>query len=124
MSVLYSSSVARRALLEARARYYRFNSTSSEQLLWSAIRGRRLGVAFRRQVVIGQFIVDFLCPARRLIVEVDGDVYHATRVKTDAAREQKLIRAGYIVLRIPASVVERDLLQAVGMVREAIEELT
>jgi very-short-patch-repair endonuclease len=74
--------------------------------------------------VIEPFIVDFLCPALQLIVEIDGDAYHATRVKTDAARERKLARAGYAVLRIPASLVERDLPRAVGVVRDAIARLT
>ncbi len=120
MSVLYSPPVARRALLEARARHYRHEATYSEQLLWSAIRGRRLGVAFRRQVVIEPFIVDFLCPAHGLVVEIDGDLYHARRRSADTARERKLVRAGYTVLRIPASVVERDLARAIEMVRAAV----
>lgn len=120
MSSLYSSSVARRALLDERARFMRSHPTHSEQLLWSAIRGGRLGVAFRRQQVIGQFIVDFLCPALKLIVEVDGDIYHASRVRADAARDRKLVRAGYTVLRIPASVVEKDLARALERVRVAV----
>ena len=124
MSVLYSSSVARRALLEVRARHYRHEATPSERLLWSAMRGKGLGVAFRRQVVIEAFIVDFLAEQIRLVVEIDGDAYHATRAKADAARERKLVRAGYTVLRIPASVLELDLAQTVSRVREAIEALT
>jgi hypothetical protein len=44
----------------------------SEQKLWSAIRGCRLGVWFRRQVVLGPFVADFVAPAALLIVEVDG----------------------------------------------------
>jgi len=120
MSALYSSSVTRRALLEQRARIMRHAPTLSEQLLWSAIRGQRLGVSFRRQQVIDQFIVDFLAQEIALVVEVDGDAYHATRIRADAARERKLVRAGYTVLLIPASVVERDFELAVQLVREAI----
>ena len=48
---------ARQSLLQARARYMRFNQSPSEQRLWRAIRGRRLGVQFRRQVPLGRFIV-------------------------------------------------------------------
>lgn len=81
----------------------RHHATLSEQLLWSALRGGRLGVTFRRQQIIGSFIVDFLAQQIALVVEIDGDAYHATRVKADAARERKLVRAGYTVLRIPAS---------------------
>ena len=121
MSALYSSSVARRVLLEQRARIMRHQPKLSEQMLWSVIRGGHLGVTFKRQQVIEPFIVDFLCPALKLVVEIDGDAYHATRVKADAARERKLVRAGYTVLRIPASVVEGDLTRALELVREAID---
>ena len=123
MSAFYSSSVARRALLEQRARIMRHQPTLSEQMLWAVMRGGRLGVTFKRQQVIEPFIVDFLCPMLRLVVEIDGDTYHATRVKADAARERKLVRAGYTVLRLPASVVDRDVARAVGLVREAVAQL-
>ncbi len=124
MSALYSSAVARRALLKGRARIMRHHPTLSEQMLWSVIRGGRLDVAFRRQQVVEQFIVDYLCPALKLVIEVDGDAYHATRVRPDAARDRKLVRARYTVVRIPASVVERDLELAIEMVREAVERLS
>ena len=101
----------------------RVHPTHSERLLWSAIRGRRLGVAFRRQQVIGQHIVDFLAQRTALVVEIDGDAYHATRAAADAARERKLVTAGYTVLRIPVSLVELDLEQAVELIRDAIVSL-
>lgn len=121
VSALYSSSVARRALLEERARFMRHHPTFSEQLLWSVIRGQRLGVTFRRQQVISQHIVDFLAREIALVIEIDGDAYHATRTRADSAREQKLVHAGYIVLRLPASLVEQDLQATVGGVRKALE---
>lgn len=93
----------------------------SEALLWSALRGQRLGVQFRRQQVIGQHIVDFLARKASLVVEVDGDVLHAHQAAADARRDEKLRRAGYSVLRIPASLVERELAGAVEMVREALD---
>ncbi len=116
-----SLSLNRQQLLEARAHHHRFNLTHTEALLWSAIRGKRLGVQFRRQQVLGHFIVDFLARKERLVVEVDGDVYHDSRVALDAARERKLAQMGFSVLRIPASLVERDLGQAVGLVARALE---
>lgn len=98
----------------------RFNPTPSEALLFSAIRGGRLGVTFRRQVVLGDFIVDFLARKARLVVEVDGDALHEQTRAHDAARDRKLGWIGYRVLRIPASVVTRDLSRAIGMVREVL----
>ena len=100
----------------------RFHPTASEALLFSAIRGKRLGVAFRRQQVIRGHIVDFLARKAKLVVEVDGDAYHARRAAADAARERKLVRAGYTVVRVPASLVERDLPRAVGIVKAALAE--
>ena len=77
-------------LLAARARGMRFNATFSEERLWEAIRGRRLGVQFRRQVPLcGRFIVDFLAPELRLVVEVDGE-YHGRRPRADARRDEVL----------------------------------
>jgi very-short-patch-repair endonuclease len=56
-----------------RARSLRANQTESERRLWGELRGRRLGGwKWRRQAPIGPFIVDFYCPAARLVVELDG----------------------------------------------------
>ncbi len=66
--------------------------------------------------------MDFLAREARLIVEVDGDIYHHKRAAADLARERKLVRAGYTVVRIPASVVELDLPRAVAIVRQALAQ--
>ena len=111
-----SSSVARR---DGFARRMRNEPTSSERLLWDQLSGGRLGVSFRRQVVVGASIVDFLAPARRLVVEVDGG-YHATRQRSDARRDKRLERAGYRVLRLPAAVVVSNVAEAVRLIRAAL----
>ena len=100
----------------------RFAPTASEERLWSAIRGRQLGVQFRRQVPIGRYIVDFLAPEARLVVEVDGG-YHERRAGADARRERALRRAGYRVLRIESEVVNGELPAAVARIRGALAEL-
>jgi very-short-patch-repair endonuclease len=91
-------------LVELHARQMRSSLTPSEQALWELIRGRRLGVQFRRQVPIGRFIVDFLAPVERVVVEVDGG-YHAQRAASDGRRDRVLGRLGYRVLRLPAALV-------------------
>lgn len=51
----------------------RKNMTEAEKILWSKIRRKQLkGYQFYRQRVIGNYIVDFLCPKARLVIEVDG----------------------------------------------------
>jgi very-short-patch-repair endonuclease len=98
----------RQTLLEARARELREHPTLSEARLWQELRGGRLGAAFRRQVVIGNYIVDFLAPESRLVVEVDGG-YHIGRGTADARRDAVLRRAGYRVVRVAAEDVMREL---------------
>jgi very-short-patch-repair endonuclease len=103
------------------ARFHRKHPTRSEALLWSAVRNRQLGPRFRRQhpFAVG-FIVDFYCPSYRLVVEIDGSVHHGLEA-FDVARDAELAATfGVRVLRLPASLVERDLAVAVACVREAL----
>ena len=58
-----------------------------EQYLWQRLRNKQLGVRFRRQQGIGRYIVDFYCPERALVIEVDGDSHY-----TDDAQEYDRIR--------------------------------
>jgi very-short-patch-repair endonuclease len=83
-----------------RARELRQRSTVFEQELWQELRSGRLsGFKFRRQKVIGPYIVDFVCPATRLIIELDGS-QHACNQPYDQARDAWLQVQGYQVMRI------------------------
>jgi very-short-patch-repair endonuclease len=75
--------------------------TDAERKLWSRLRRRQLdGHRFRRQVPIGGYIVDFVCLAERLVVEIDGG-QHSEEVNEslDALRTRSLQDMGYRVLR-------------------------
>ena len=98
----------------------RHASTPSEELLFRAVRGRQLGVVFRRQVpVAGRYIADLLAPEARLIVEVDGG-WHGARRAADERRDRALARAGYRVLRLPVKLIARELPVAVERIRQAL----
>jgi very-short-patch-repair endonuclease len=116
---MYKPSPHHATIIAAHASVMRRTLTPSEAILWEHLRGKRTGVAFRRQVVIGPYIVDFLAPSCRLIVEVDGK-YHDRRVALDERRDRKLTRAGYRVLRLEAALVLRDLPEALAAVRAAL----
>ena len=61
-------------LLEQHAWCNKRAPTRSEARLWSALSGRQLGVAFRRQVPLAnRYIADFLAPTVKLVIEVDGE---------------------------------------------------
>jgi very-short-patch-repair endonuclease len=87
------------SLLRPRAQQMRRMPTEAEALLWERLRRGCLGARFRRQVVIGPFIVDFYCPKARLIVEVDGSV-HDERHEIDVVRDREVRAAGLRVLRV------------------------
>ncbi len=113
----------RSAVLEDRARHLRHQMTPSEAALWSCFSAGKLGVRFQRQVpVAGRFIADFLAPAARLIVEVDGPC-HRRRAAADARRDRALRRLGYRVLRLEAELVTRSVSEAVARVVAALREV-
>lgn len=112
-------SLQRQIELEQFAWRNRRAMTESEARLWEALRGRKLGVQFRRQVVIVHYIVDFAATAARLVVEVDGG-YHATRSGADARRDRELERLGYRIVRLQATLVVEQLGAAVEAIKEAL----
>ena len=82
---------------ERQARRLRLEPTFNERALWKLLRDRRLdGLKFRRQVAIGPYIVDFVCFAKRLVVEADGPMHDAA---ADAARDAWLKTQRFEVLR-------------------------
>lgn len=95
-------------MLEA-ARDFRKNPTSSEALLWEALRAKKPnGIKFRRQQPIGPFVVDFYAPALRLVVEVDGYV-HDQQQEADQVRQMILEDLDLKILRFSADQVENDI---------------
>ena len=111
---------ARSALLVSRARRMLHAPTPSEAALWQALRGGMLGVAFKRQVVLGgRYVVDFFAPSVGLVVEVDGSVHRTSRA-ADRRRDEKLARLGYRVVRVEAALVLRSPALAVEVVRNAL----
>lgn len=67
--------------------------------MWQKVRAKRLeGIKFRRQVPIGNYIVDFLAFSKKLIIELDGS-QHFDNIEYDNKRTEDLNRLGYKVLR-------------------------
>lgn len=80
------------------ARKLRQNSTEAEKYLWSRLKRKQfLGLKFRRQQVIENYIVDFLCFEKRIIIELDGG-QHADNPK-DLDRTSVLESKGFLVIR-------------------------
>ena len=93
------------------ARTMRQVMTPAEIRLWLRLKRRELdGVRFRRQAPLGSYIVDFFCPERKLIVELDGDHHgHDCNVIANAERTRWLEGQGYLVLRFANTDVMSNL---------------
>jgi very-short-patch-repair endonuclease len=100
------------------ARTLRKNPTEAERTLWKHLRMRQLeGHKFRRQQLLGAYIVDLVCLERKVIIEVDGG-QHGEQVVSDAERTAWLEARGFRVLRFWNHQVLAD----VQAVKEAIRE--
>ena len=107
--IFFSVSREIRDLLIEQAREMRKHPTNSEASLWGELRNRKLaGYRFRRQHPIGSFIVDFSCPMRKLVIEIDGPI-HKKQKAYDDTREDYLHAMGYTVLRFTNQQVGDDL---------------
>jgi len=80
------------------AKSNRKNATEAEKKLWSFLRAKKFGVTFRRQQQIGNYIVDFVCFEKKLIIECDG-CQHLDQKENDNERTAFLEQQGYTVLR-------------------------
>jgi very-short-patch-repair endonuclease len=103
---MVSTSVRRAAAKRLRA-----NTTPHERKLWRALKEIPVqGTHFRRQAPVGPYVVDFFCPAKRLVVEVDGG-HHGDddTARLDRERQLWLEKEGYRVVRFWNSDIAGDL---------------
>ena len=78
--------------LRSNARALRKNSTDAERILWSELRSHRLlGVGFRRQVPVANYIADFVCHSALLVIELDGGQHFSNRAEQADARRAAVI---------------------------------
>jgi len=87
--------------LKKHSREFRKNMTDAERSIWSRVRCKQIqGYQFYRQKIIGNYIVDFLSPKGRLVVEIDGGQHYSIegRVK-DRTRDDYLKGLGLKILR-------------------------
>jgi len=95
-------------LLIEKAKENRKNPTQAEEILWSCLKGKKLGgYKFRQQHLIGDYIVDFVCLKKGLVVEVDGK-YHEETKMYDEERTSFLNTKGFQVIRFTNDQVISD----------------
>ncbi len=111
-------------VLQQRALQHRNYPTQAEAVLWEYLKGNRLGAKFRRQHLIGQYIPDFVCLSKQLIVEVDGG-YHfiGDQPSSDEQRTAYLESFGYHVIRFTNEEVLTDTQNVLQKIRHIMNHL-
>ncbi len=98
--------------------------TPAEAALWQQLKGKQLGVKFLRQYIIGNYIVDFFCPGKQLIIEVDGQYhYEEANQEFDQIRDAYFSRHGYKVLRFINEQVLCNTDQTIAIIRNQLRNL-
>ena len=102
------------------AKQNRNEPTKAESILWKRLNASQIGFKFSQQIVIGNYITDFCCRSRKLVIELDGDSHERTP-EEDQARDEFLVRQNYQVIRIPNSEIYDHLDEVVEHIRCACE---
>jgi len=109
-------------LLKDYSKEMKQNPTEGEKCLWEMLRAKKLGTKFRRQHIIGDFIVDFISLQAHLIIEVDGGYHDESKQKElDDLREQILKDLGYTVLRFSNEEVINNTDAVLNRIQNALE---
>ena len=105
-------------LLKEFASSQKSNPTEAEKILWERLSKKQLGVRFRRQYIIDEYIADFVCLPKKLIVEVDGG-YHdeALQQIADAKRTERLRTLGFKVIRFTNEDVLENLERVIYIIK-------
>ncbi|SEQ42960.1 ATP-dependent DNA helicase RecG [Hyunsoonleella jejuensis] len=100
------------------------HSTEAERALWESLRGKKLDHKFRRQHIIDEFIVDFICIEKNLIIEIDGG-YHTTieQKEADELRTKILNEIGFKVIRFTNKQVLGDLDNVLNYIGKELKSL-
>lgn len=105
------------------ARRLRKRQTSSEDLLWQALRNRRFsGLKFLRQHPIGASVVDFYCHEKRLAIEIDGPVHYMKDIAERYRARQELIEAYDIrFFRCKSEEIESNIAGVLARLTQAVK---
>ncbi len=107
-------------ILIERAKEMRENPTPAEAALWESLKEKNLEYKFRRQHLIDNFIVDFVCLSKKLVIEVDGAI-HDHQKEEDQARTEVLEELGYKVIRFRNEEVLGNLESVLSKIKQTLD---
>ncbi|MDO4993025.1 MAG: endonuclease domain-containing protein [Prevotellaceae bacterium] len=110
--------------LKSNSRENRTYPTDAELVMWEELRRKALGFKFRRQQSIGDYIVDFACMDKKLIIEVDGEYHNGHEQHLDDnMRTDFLNKHGFYVLRFTNEMVMTGMEYVLDRIKEIINKL-
>ncbi len=101
--------------LKVRAKEMRNKPTEAEKMLWNVLSNKGIdNYKFRRQHIIGEYIVDFVCLEKRLVIEVDGSIHNEPeQIEHDKYRTEWLESKGFRIVRYANNQVLNDLFKTI-----------
>ena len=112
-------------LLSAYADYNKSHPTEAESIVWDILKSKNIdGHKFRRQHIIKDYIVDFVCLHNKLVIEIDGE-YHldGKQIVKDKSRTEDLQKSGYTVVRFTNDEVTSKTQQVIKDIKKALMEI-
>ena len=103
---------------------HRKEPTMAESILWDKLRSKKEGYKFRRQHIVGQFIADFVCLKKGLIIEIDGNYHQLPEMKfSDEERTKALKESGFDVIRVTNDEVTFQLEEVLNKIQNKLSGL-
>ena|SRR3989338_5262248 len=92
-------------------RKLRRDLTPAEKLFWSKVSNRQFyNLKFRKQHGVANYIVDFYCPEKKLIIEIDGDTHASEKdIENDKKRDKYIASLGYVIIRYHNQDVRKNI---------------
>ncbi|HRU44708.1 MAG TPA: DUF559 domain-containing protein [Spirochaetota bacterium] len=96
------------------------NPTEAEKIMWEYLRNKKTGYKIRRQHIIDDFIVDFVCLSKKVVIEIDGEI-HLKQKEKDELRTERLNELGYDVIRFTNEEVFADPQLVFSRIKEVLD---
>ena len=108
-----------------KAKLLRLNMTSSEKILWTKLNNNQiLGLRFKSQHPINQFIADFYCHSIQLVIEIDGEIHNSVKnIEYDSGREFEMKKFGITTLRFTNDKVIEHLDKVISEITDTCNRL-
>ena len=112
-------------LLKVKAKEMRNKPTEAEKMLWNVLSNKGIeNYKFRRQHIIGEYIVDFVCLEKRFVIEVDGSVHNELeQIEHDKHRTEWLESIGFKIIRFTNNQVLSDLFNTIENIRKELNAI-